>query len=126
MLLPSDCDISGNRFVRPKGGLSVEVVAPESQFASLASKSAPNRFTGNVVLGAKSKGAPSSGFKFEGLPSGWTEKREMGELHPLKPEDVGPPWVSALRAAGKFEVEDDMSCSRDPGVKKAKKTKKQK
>lgn len=126
VLLPSDCDISGNRFVRPKGGTSVEIVAPESQFASLAAKSLPNRFSNNVVLGAKSKGAPSSGFKFEGLPSGWTEKREMGEFHPLKPEDVGPPWVIALRAAGKFEVEDDMSCSRDPAVKKAKKPKKQK
>lgn len=120
VLLPSDCDISGNRFVRPKGGASVEVVAPEPQFASLAAKSPPNRFSGNVVLGAKSKGAPSAGFKFEGLPSGWTEKREMGEFHPLRPEDVGPPWVVALRAAGKFEVEDDMSCSRDPAVKKKK------
>lgn len=125
VLLPSDCDISGNRFVRPKGGASVEIVAPEPQFASLAAKSLPNRFSNNVVLGAKSKGAPSGGFKFEGLPSGWTEKRELGEFHPLKPEDVGPPWVIALRAAGKFEVEDDMSCSRDPAVKK-KKNKKQK
>lgn len=120
VLLPSDCDISGNRFVRPKGGASVEVVAQEPQFASLAAKSLPNRFSGNVVVVAKSKGAPSAGFKFEGLPSGWTEKREMGEFHPLRPEDVGPPWVIALRAAGKFEVEDDMSCSRDPAVKKKK------
>jgi hypothetical protein len=50
----------------------------------------------------------------------------MGEFHPLKPEDVGPSWVIALRTAGKFEVEDDMSCSRDPAAKKAKKVKKPK
>jgi hypothetical protein len=126
VLLPSDCDISGNRFVRPKGGVSVEVVAPESQFASLAAKSLANRFRSNVVMGGKLKGTPGSGFKVEDLTSGWTEKREMGEFRPLKPEDVGPPWVIALRAAGKFEIEDDMSCSRDPGAKKAKKQKKQK
>jgi poly(beta-D-mannuronate) lyase len=126
VLLPSDCDISGNRFVRPKGGVSVEIATPEPQFATLAAKSVPNRFTSNVVLGAKAKGAPGSGFKFEGLPSGWTEKREMAEIHPLKPEDVGPPWVVALRTAGKFEVEDDTSCNRDPAAKKAKKVKKPK
>ncbi|NBN94292.1 MAG: hypothetical protein EBV31_01470 [Verrucomicrobia bacterium] len=126
VLLPSDCEIGGNRFVRPKGGVSVEVVAPESQFASLAAKSLANRFRSNVVVGGKLKGVSGSGFKVEDLAAGWTEKREMGELHPLKPEDVGPPWVIALRAAGNFEVEDDMSCSRDPAAKKPKKPKKAK
>ena len=126
VLLPSDCDISGNRFVRPKGGVSVEVVPPESQFASLAAKSLTNRFRSNVVVGGKLKGAISSGLKFEELPSGWSEKRELGELRPLKPEDVGPPWVVALRTSGKFVVEDDMSCSRDSADKKAKKAKKAK
>ena len=127
MLLPSDCDISGNRFVRPKGGVSVEIVAPEPQFASLAVKSLANRFRSNVIIvGGKLKGATGSGFKVEDLTSGWTEKRELGEIHPLKPEDVGPLWVVALRTVGKFEVEDDMSCSRDPAAKKAKKVKKPK
>ena len=126
VLLPSDCDISGNRFVRPKGGVSVEIVAADAQFASLAAKSLANRFRSNIVVGGKLKGTAGSGFKVEDLASGWTEKRELGELRPLKPDDVGPPWVVALRAAGKFEVEDDMSCSRDPAVKKAKKPKKQK
>lgn len=126
VLLPSDCDISGNRFVRPKGGVSVEIAAPESQFASLTAKSLANRFRSNVVVGGKLKGVAGSGFKLEDLASGWSEKRELGELRPLKPDDVGPPWVAALRAAGKFEVEDDMSCSRDPAAKKAKKAKKAK
>lgn len=126
VLLPSDCDISGNRFVRPKGGVSVEIAAPESQFASLTAKSLANRFRSNVVVGGKLKGVAGSGFKLEDLASGWSEKRELGELRPLKPDDVGPPWVVALRAAGKFEVEDDMSCSRDPAAKKAKKAKKAK
>ena len=126
VLLPSDCDISGNRFVRPKGGVSVEIAAPEPQFASLTAKSLANRFRSNVVVGGKLKGVAGSGFKLEDLASGWSEKRELGELRPLKPDDVGPPWVAALRAAGKFEVEDDMSCSRDPAAKKAKKAKKAK
>ena len=124
VLLPSDCDISGNRFVRPKGGVSVEVVPPESQFASLTAKSLANRFRGNVVVGGKLKGSVSSGLKFEELPSGWSEKRELGELRPLKPEDVGPTWVIALRAAAKFEIEDDTSCNRDSADKKDKKAKK--
>ena len=126
VLLPSDCDISGNRFVRPKGGVSVEIAAPEPQFASLTAKSLANRFRSNVVVGGKLKGGAGSGCKLEDLASGWSEKRELGELRPLKPDDVGPPWVAALRAAGKFEVEDDMSCSRDPAAKKAKKAKKAK
>jgi len=126
VLLPSDCDISGNRFVRPKGGVSVEVAAPESQFASLMAKSLPSRFRSNVVLGGKLKGVSGSGLKLEDLPSGWSEKRELGELHPLKPEDVGPPWVITKRAAGAFDVEDDMTCSRDPAAKKPKKAKKAK
>jgi poly(beta-D-mannuronate) lyase len=124
VLLPSDCEISGNRFVRPKGGVSVEVIAPESQFASLAAKSLANRFRSNVVVGGKLKGVAGAGFKVEDLASGWSEKRELGEWHPLTAEDVGPPWVIALRKAGNFEVEDDMSCSRDPSVKKTKKNKK--
>jgi len=126
VLLPSDCDISGNRFVRPKGGVSVEIASPESQFASLAAKSLANRYRSNVVVGGKLKGAAGSGFKVEDLASGWSEKRELGELRPLKPEDVGPPWVIAFRSAGRFEVEDDMSCSRDPAAKKVKKAKKAK
>jgi len=125
VLLPSDCDITGNRFIKLKGGLSIEVTAPEAQFASLAAKSLANRFRSNVVYGGKIKGSGAeAGCKIEGLPSGWTEKREMGDFKPLKPEDVGPPWVIALRAAGNFEVEDDMSCSRDPAAAKIKKKKK--
>ena len=124
VLLPSDCDVSGNRFVRPKGGVSVEVVPPEPRFASLAAMSLASRFRGNVVVGGKLKGAVSSGLRFEELSSEWSEKRELGELRPLKPEEVGPSWVIALRAAAKFAIEDDMSCSRDSADKKAKKAKK--
>jgi hypothetical protein len=48
----------------------------------------------------------------------------------LKPEDVGPEWVIALRKAGQFAIEDDKSCFRseagganDKAEKKKKKKK---
>jgi len=46
----------------------------------------------------------------------------------LKPEDVGPDWVVALRKAGQFAIEDDKSCYRaepSKGEKKKKKKKKE-
>jgi hypothetical protein len=38
--------------------------------------------------------------------------------------EVGPAWVNAWRASGRFEIENDLSCSRQPeGLGKKKKTK---
>jgi hypothetical protein len=37
----------------------------------------------------------------------------MTGFKPLAASDVGPPWVVALREAGRFAVEDDRSCFRE-------------
>jgi hypothetical protein len=81
----------------------------------------PNSYAGNVLVGGKNDFAPAgSGVRSQALPSGWTEARERAALKPLTAKDVSPAWVIALRAAGKFSMED----SPDPLAAKAHQKKK--
>ncbi len=48
----------------------------------------------------------------ESIPAGWSADQELANWKVLKPEDVGPEWVVALRKAGQFPIEDDKSCYR--------------
>lgn len=127
VLLPSDCEFSANRFIRPGGGTSVELTSPDPQLPAAVSRFTPHRFRGNVLLGGKPAPSPAdAGCKSLPLPGGWTEAKELAEFHPLTLPDVGPAWVNAWRAAGQFEIENDLSCSRQPegaGKKKKIKTK---
>lgn len=106
VLLPEECVIKGNRFVRPKGGASVIGVEPKGEppFDRFVPK--PNRFEGNVILGGKVRFEPAAaGFGVQPLPPDWTPEMEKMPGRPLQPADVGPPWVRALREAGTFTVE---------------------
>jgi len=47
-----------------------------------------------------------AGFDVRPLPAGWTAEQEKMPGKPLTADDVGPPWVIALRQAGGFTVED--------------------
>lgn len=125
VLLPSDCEFSANRFIRPGGGNSIELATADPQLPAVVSRFTPHRYRGNVLLGAKPAPAPADiGCKPQPLPTGWTEAKELAEFHPLTLPDVGPTWVNALRAAGQFEIENDLSCSRRPeGAVKKKKSK---
>jgi poly(beta-D-mannuronate) lyase len=107
VLLPENCIIKDNRFVRPKGGNSVIGTFPDKTGPLSRFTFKPNSYAGNVLVGGKNDFAPAaSGMRSQALPSGWTEARERAALKPLTAKDVGPAWVIALREAGKFSIED--------------------
>jgi len=106
-LLPEGCVIEHNRFVRPQGGVSVIGALPKSEPPFGQFKFKPNRYAGNVILGGKVKYEPAAaGFDVRPLPNGWNPEQEKMPGQPLTADDVGPPWVIALRKAGGFAVED--------------------
>ncbi len=125
VLLPSDCEFSGNRFIRPAGGTSVELATPDPKIPATISRQTPNRYRENILWGGKPAPAGAeAGCKAMPLPANWSEAKELSGFHPLTLAEVGPSWVNALRLAGKFEVENDLSCSRQPeGGNKKKKSK---
>lgn len=107
VLLPEDCLIENNRFVRPDGGNAVTGILPKSEAPFGQFMFRPNRYAGNVVLGGKVKfESAAAGFDVRPLPRDWDPGQEQPRRQPLTPSDVGPPWVVALREAGTFVVED--------------------
>lgn len=107
VLMPEDCVIENNRFVRPEQGASVIGATPKDEppFARFAFKS--NRYAGNVVLGGRVKYAPAeAGFDVRPIPAGWSAESETMPMAPLTEADVGPPWLVALRQAGPIPLED--------------------
>ena len=124
VLMPEDCLVKDNRFVRPQGGPSVIGTVPETAPPLDKFRFEPNRYEGNVVLGGTVDYPPAeAGCKTERMPVGWKEEMEMTGFKPLTAADVGPPWVIALREAGRFTVEDDRACFRaeeDPDKKNKK------
>jgi poly(beta-D-mannuronate) lyase len=127
VLLPENCHISDNRFVRPKGGESVIGAIQDTNPPLDKIKFVPNTYENNVLVGGICSYPPAqAGCKQEPIPSGWTEESELGQRKPLTPEDVGPAWVIALRKAGQFAIEDDKACFREEASQKEKKQKKKK
>jgi poly(beta-D-mannuronate) lyase len=130
VLLPENCQIKNNRFIRPAGGESIIGASQDTTPPLDKIKLSPNHYENNMLLGGSCAYPPAeSGCKTEALPSGWTEESELGQRKPLTPEAVGPAWVIALRKAGMFAIEDDKSCYRpDTGSadEKAEKKKKKK
>ena len=113
VLLPENCVIKNNRFVRPHGGDSVIGTIPPATPPFDQFHFAPNRYEGNQLVGGKNTFSPAAqGCASEPLPAGWTEAAEQAGFKPLTAADVGPAWVRTFRAAGKFTMEDDMSCYR--------------
>jgi poly(beta-D-mannuronate) lyase len=100
--------------VRPQGGPSVIGTVPETAPPLAKFRFEPNRYEGNVVLGGTVDYSPAeAGCITERMPAGWKEEMEMTGFKRLTASDVGPPWVIALREAGRFAVEDDRSCFRE-------------
>ena len=107
VLLPENCLIKGNRFIRSDGGDSIigEKPDPTPPFNRFSSK--PNQYLGNVLLGGKCNFQPAAnGFKSQPLPAGWNEAEESKSIIPLTLSDVGPAWVIALREADSFPSEE--------------------
>jgi poly(beta-D-mannuronate) lyase len=102
VLLPENCRIENNRFVRPHGGASVAVTAADTKPPLDRFKFKANHFAGNVVVGAS---AAPEGFAQQPADGG-AETPERYGLKPLTLQEVGPAWVIALRSAGKFAMED--------------------
>ena len=127
VLLPENCQIKDNRFIRSNGGESVIGAVADTQPPLDKIKLKPNHFENNVLMGGTCVySLASSGFKSEAIPAGWSEEKELANWKPLTPDEVGPGWVIALRKAGQFAVEDDLSCARAPSDKAEKKKKKKK
>lgn len=102
VLLPENCRIENNRFVRPHSGASVAVTAAETKPPLDRFKFKPNHFAGNTLVGAS---AALEGFASQPA-DGAAETPERYALKPLTLQDVGPAWVIALRNAGKFAMEE--------------------
>jgi hypothetical protein len=113
ILLPEGCVIENNRFVRPQGGESVlvtlaETTAPLDRFGFK-----PNTYRKNLLVGSGTvASAAQAGFATTAIAPDWSEANERAAFKPLAAEDVGPPWVIALRRAGQFSVEDAASAER--------------
>ena len=94
VLLPEECIIKNNRFVRPKGGDSVIGTIPDPKPPLDRFEFKPNHYEGNLLIGGKNAFAPAaSGFQTERMPAGWSEASELARFKPLTPADVGPDWV---------------------------------
>ena len=98
VLLPEECRIENNRFVRAKDGISVAGTIPETAAPLDRFSFKPNTYGGNVIVGGENSYAPSSsGFKIEPLPKDWSEAQELAKFKPLTPADVGPQWLARDR-----------------------------
>ena len=98
MLLPEECIIKNNRFIRPKGGVSVIGTVPDINPPLDRFTFKPNQYLGNILIGGKCSFAPAAGgFKAERIPPSWSESRELGKLKPLTPLEVGPDWVRGMK-----------------------------
>ena len=94
VLIPEECVIQNNRFVRPHGGVSVIGAIPDSKPPLDHFSFKPNQYLGNLLLGGENDFAPSfGGFTKQQIPKDWSEAEEQSNLKPLTPADVGPDWM---------------------------------
>lgn len=124
VLLPEDCVVRNNRFVRPQGGTSVFVTVAERAPPLDRFTFKPNAYGGNVLVGSGSVAtAARDGFATQSIPAGWSEAQESAALRPLTADDVGPEWIIALRRAGNFSIEGSVAAgpAPTPQLKKKKK-----
>jgi poly(beta-D-mannuronate) lyase len=120
VLLPEDCRIEGNRFVRPHGGVSVLITPQDSKPPLDRFAFKPNHAAGNVVIGAM---AAREGFASEEPAAGPADSPERLGLKPLTAREVGPAWVVARRDAGNFAMEDAPSAPRSVSLETPKRKK---
>ena len=120
VLLPEDCVITHNRFVRPRGGVAVALTVAERETPLDLFTFHPNQFSGNQLVGAQDA-PPPAGFDPQTLPPLWTVAAESARFKPLTIAEVGPPWVAALRSANQFPEETAASGEVPRGEPAAKK-----
>ena len=124
VLLPEDCVIKHNRFIRPQGGEAVLVTVAETQapFDRFTFKS--NRYEANTLFGeGRVALTAQSGFIVQPLPAN-NSKMAQATTAALSAEEVGPAWVIARRRAGDWAVEDSVSAERPSIASGARKKKK--
>ena len=127
VLLPEECVIRNNRFVRPHGGESVVGTIPPAEPPFDSFRFVPNRYEGNRLLGGRNAFAPAeAGCVSEPLPVAWSERDELAAFHVLTAQDVGPRWVRDLRQQGRFPLETDTACYRAAESPEPKREKKKK
>lgn len=125
VLLPEDCLIKNNRFVRPHGGESVVITVADPAPPLDRFTFKPNRYGGNLLVGGtQPAGAAGAGFTSQNIPADWSEASERADFQPLTPADVGPAWVITAREAGNFSVEDVVPPASQPAKNQPPKTKK--
>jgi len=94
ILIPEECLIKNNTFVRPKGGTSVIGTTPDTNPPLDRFSFKPNIYIENLLYGGKNRfDASAGGFKEEAIPTDWSEEKATAGFKPLTPADVGPDWV---------------------------------
>jgi poly(beta-D-mannuronate) lyase len=94
VLIPEECRIENNIFVRPKGGDSVVGTTPSTEPPLNQFKFSPNIFTGNKLFGGVNKFAPAAaGCEFLPVPEGWSREKAIATFKPLTADQVGPAWI---------------------------------
>lgn len=127
VLLPEECVIRNNRFVRPRGGDSVIGTIPPDEPPFDSFRFVPNRYEGNRLVGGHNAYAPAAaGSASEPLPAAWSERDELARFTVLTAADVGPAWVIALRQHGRFPLENDTACYRGSDATEPKREKRKK
>lgn len=94
ILIPEECRVEANVFVRRHGGVSVIGMKPETSppFDRFSFK--PNTYAGNLLYGGKNSfAAAAGGFKEVGIPPEWSEAKTLAGFKPLTAADVGPDWI---------------------------------
>lgn len=94
VLIPEECLIKNNTFVRLKGGVSVVGTTPDTNPPLDRFSFKPNIYLENILYGGKNSFAESAaGFKETAIPPEWSEEKAVAGFKPLTPADVGPDWV---------------------------------
>ena len=124
VLLPEDCVIKNNRFIRPQGGEAVLVTVAETQAPLDRFTFKPNRYEANLLIGqGRIALAAQSGFMVQPAADNDAPKAQPLAA-PLSAEEVGPAWVIARRRAGDWAVEDSLPTERPASSFDARKKKK--
>jgi len=125
ILLPEECLIKNNRFVRTADRLSLVVTVPDKRPPLDRFAFKPNHYEGNILVARQRPVGPVPlGFTFGEMAPDWSEATERAALVPLTAAEVGPVWISALRAEGKLGVEDIASAPAGAATAPIKKKKK--
>ena len=94
ILIPEECRIERNLFVRLSGGTSVIAMKPDTTPPLDRFSFQPNSYAGNLLYGGRNgMAAAASGFEETAIPPEWSEAGTLATFKPLTPGDVGPEWI---------------------------------